>query len=219
MAAEPPVILPPDGITLRTVSPSLLAAYPMGSLPPEAGGPVSPEPEPQTKIEYPPGYVAEEDPMFGEIVVAASMLSSLTCRDMGLGVGTPVPPELVPLAIWAFALYVEQITVLMKPSNRATAVTTGSGGLQSFTAGPYSESYFNPSDAKFAWNVLNPDPLLNSALLALITPECLANRQAAATGIFPPGYAVQEIDWDTSLPASSSYRRYLMPGEDTSYVP
>lgn len=221
MAAEPPVTLPPDGITLREVSPFLLEQFPMGSLPPEAGGPVSPEPPPQTPIDYPSGYDAAADPMFNEIVVAGSMLSSLTCRDMlALGtVGTPVPPEMLPLAVWAYALYVEQMMVRMSPAARSSSIRTGTGQLRSFNAGPYGESYFGPGEIKYAWNVIDPDPLLNSVLMALITPECLANRLALATGVFPPGYAVQEIDWDTSLPPTSSYRGVLLPGEDTSWVP
>ena len=35
-------------------------------------------------------------------------------------------------------------------------------------------------------------------LMALITPECLETRKAAAGDGFPPGYATQEIDWATS---------------------
>ena len=99
-------------------------------------------------------------------------------------------------ALLEVALYVEQLHYRMDPARRTAAMGGTTGGLQSFSAGPYSESYFNPSDTSaYAWNVLDPDPLLNSMLLALITPECLEMRRAAGEDGFPPGYATQEIDW------------------------
>ena len=104
---------------------------------------------------------------------------------------------MLPLAYFATALYVEQLSYRMDPSRRTAAIGGSTGGLQSFSAGPYSESYFAPGDAaEYAWNVLDPDPLLNSMLLALITPECLEMRKAAGEEGFPPGYANQEIDWN-----------------------
>jgi hypothetical protein len=149
-----------------------------------------------TPIDTPDGYRPECDPMAPMIYLATAYLGSITCRDFGNGIGCPIPPEMVPLAIFADALYVEQLTYRMDASRRASSLSSGTGNLRSFTAGPYSESYFGPGEIKFAWNVLDPDPLLNSMLMSLITPECLQARMAAANGTYPPGWATQEVQWD-----------------------
>ena len=225
----PPYVWPPTGITLREVSPYLLASYPeFQTSPPEPSGPAAtaasgPEWRGEsvrvetienltaiqstvgamvqyTPVPVPPGYDPALDPLAPYINLAAAMLSSLTCRDFGNGTGKPITDAEAPLAIFAMALYVEQITYRMDASRRQSAISSSTGGLQSFSAGPYSESYFGPGDAnEYAWNVLDADPLLNSALMALITPECLEARKALAGDGFPPGYATQEIDWATSV--------------------
>jgi hypothetical protein len=182
--------LPPPGIYLRAVSPYLLEAYPLSELPPDCGGP-PPDPVPG---EIPVGYQPECDPMAPMIGMACAYLSSITCRDFGNGSGSEIPTEMLPLAYFATALYVEQLHYRMDPSRRTASMGGVTGGLRSFSVGPYSESYFGPGEsAEYAWNVLDPDPLLNSMLMALITPECLEMRKSADGEA--PGYATQEIDW------------------------
>ena len=195
-----PTDWPPTGITLRSWSGYLLTQFPLSELPPSCGGPMVQPPVPDgggwNAIPPPSGYSGGCDPLKSTIDVTLPMLSALTCRDFVTG--SDIPAHLLPTAVLAVTLYVEQLVYGTDPQNRSGAMSSAAGNLRSFTAGPYSESYFGPNEVKFEWNRLNPDPVLNSMLLALITPECLANRMAAANGEFPPSFAIQEVDWRTS---------------------
>ena len=212
---------PPTGLTLRGWSAYLLAQFPLTDLPPECGGPATQPPLPTGggyhPIDEPEGYGGECDPMKPTIDAALPLLSALTCRNFTTG--EDIPDHLAPTATLATTLFVEQMTYGTGGEQRESAMSSATGNLRSISAGPWSESYFAPGEVEFAWNVLNPDPLLNSMLLALITPECLAIRQGAAEGEYPPGYATQEIDW--GYPADYGYagRRTNFPETGGDWLP
>jgi hypothetical protein len=184
---------PPTGITLRSWSDYLEWAYPFEGAPPTTADTPPPGGIPTYEPVTPPtGYDSLTDLINPVRDLSLSYLSAVTCRNMVTG--EDIPPELEQIALYATVLHMEQVTYRSTPEQRRSAISTGTGGLRSISAGPWSESYFGPGEVKYAWNVLDPDALLNSYLLALITPECLAIRQGMENG-GPPGYAVQEIDW------------------------
>ena len=186
---------PPTGITLRSWSDYLLQEYPLE----ERGGRdhhdrrVSRARCRSRRSSEPPDYDPATDPLQPMIDVALPMLSRWTC--LNFVTGEDIPDSQEQLATLALTLTVEQLHFGMTADQRTTALTSAAGNLRSISAGPWSESYFAPGEVKYAWNVIVADPLLNSMLMALITPECLANRMGAQDGQYPPGYATQEIDW------------------------
>lgn len=102
----------------------------------------------------------------------APVVSELTGRSIGPAAaeqpGEEVPAHLVPVAKRAFALRAERTAVGGSAKARRGAI--GSLRLRSFTAGPYSESYFGPGEAQQA-KVLDPDPAAHELLWALATEE------------------------------------------------
>lgn len=139
-----------------------------------------------------------------EVVVtdSAALVSSLTCRDIGVGTGEDVPAALVPLAQRAVALKAEVLA--LGGTAEARAAAGASGRLASFNAGPYGESYFSPDIAARA-GVLDPDPALHEVLWALATEDCRAAWLLLWASLRgenvppPPAYAVEEIDWSPGL--------------------
>jgi hypothetical protein len=112
------------------------------------------------------------------VQVAAGLVASLTGRDIGVtaagGGDNPmgcdwqdVPAWLVPVAEQAVALMTES---LVSGTSATAGKTRGSRQLASFTAGPYSESYFSPEVAARS-QALHPDPTTAGLLWSLAT-EC-----------------------------------------------
>lgn len=97
---------------------------------------------------------------------AIALVETMTCRKMD----SSVPVALEPLALMAIRMKVESLAV---SGGDATARegAIGDSRLRSFSAGPYSESYFGPGDASAAGK-LDPDPVLADALWGLATEEC-----------------------------------------------
>jgi hypothetical protein len=122
--------------------------------------------------------------------VIGPLISELTGRAIGDAPGVEVPDYLVPVAEMAFALKVEHHPTVAKDRRKALTVLN----LRSFSAGPYSESYFGPGEAAQIKR-LDPDPELHEVLWALATPEkraywlLLWNEQVA------PAAGVQTFAW------------------------
>lgn len=124
----------------------------------------------------------------------APVVSQLTGRSIGPA-GTPgeeVPAYLVPVAKRAMTLRAERIGIGGTAKSRKGVI--GSLRLRSFTAGPYSESYFGPGEAQAA-KALDPDPAAHELLWALATPEMRDYWTALWTGQQVPAAAVQQFDW------------------------
>lgn len=103
--------------------------------------------------------------------IAASLVSSMTCRKIGEdAVGEEVPAGKRPLADKAVIMKAEQLHTAFGTVESATEQYSN-GNLQSFTAGPYSESYFGP-DAMMKAKRLDPNPMVHEILWALATEEC-----------------------------------------------
>jgi len=143
-----------------------------------------------------PGSDPDRDRRLGALLADdAPVVSSLTGRRIGPPdtPGEEVPAWLRPVAIRAMALRAERHAV--GGSARGRRSTLGSLNLRSFTAGPYSESYFGPGDAA-EWRVLDPDPAVHELLWALCTEEMrrywlrLWGRLAEV-----PAFGVQSFDW------------------------
>lgn len=128
--------------------------------------------------------------------VLAPIISWLTGRSIGpADVETPgveVPDWLKPIAVRVFALRAERDSVSSEARRRKTAA--GSLRIRSFTAGPYSESYFGPEEAGKI-QMLDPEPGLHELLWALATEEKRAYWTALWTGEELPAAAVQAFDY------------------------
>jgi hypothetical protein len=122
------------------------------------------------------------------------VVASLTCRAIGPE-GTPgdeVPDWLRPVAVRAIALKAEGYALGRDSKSRGKAIR--GVRLRSFTAGPYSESYFGPDEAARA-KVLDPDPAVNEVLWTLATEDCRARWLALWSGTQVPATAIQAVDW------------------------
>lgn len=125
----------------------------------------------------------------------APVVSSLTGRIIGPA-GTPgveVPDWLRPVAQRAMAMRAERHAVT--GAERARRGAIGALRLRSFSAGPYSESYFGPGEAANA-RVLDPDPAIHELLWALATEEMRAYWLGLWTGAHPPAAGTTEFRWD-----------------------
>lgn len=157
-------------------------------------------------------YLAEMDDgtLTAIVPLAAGIVASLTSRDIGVtaaGGGAnsmgcdfeDVPAWMVPLVNMAVAMMAE---VLVGTTSATIAKSRGNRLLASFTAGPYSETYFSP-DVISKSKTLAPDATLASLLWSIATPCAQAywNRLwGVLTAEAPAGVAVQTVPrigwWD-----------------------
>lgn len=125
----------------------------------------------------------------------APVISELTGRKIGPDdqPGVEVPDYLRPVAIRAMAMRAERFAVGGTVSTRRGQIQSLT--LRSFTAGPYSETYFGPGEAAAA-RALDPDPAVHELLMALATEE-RRDWWLNLWGELPyaPGAAVQEFGW------------------------
>lgn len=125
----------------------------------------------------------------------APVVSELTGRRIGPEdqPGEEVPDYLRPVAMRAMALRAERM--LVGGASKARIGALGALRLRSFSAGPYSESYFGPGEAAQA-KALDLDPAVHELLWALATEE---KRQEwlVLWGIAaqPPAAAIQSFNW------------------------
>ena len=125
----------------------------------------------------------------------APVVSELTGRSIGPAdqPGEEVPDYLKPVAIRAMALRAERFLVGGTAKARQGAI--GSLRLRSFTAGPYSESYFGPGEAVAA-KALDPDSAVHELLWTLATAEKrLYWQRVWGTAQEAPAAGVQEFAW------------------------
>lgn len=119
---------------------------------------------------FPPADADAQTRLAALLADLAPIISQLTGRKIGPAdtPGVEVPDWLVPAARRAFTLKAEREAL----GRNAKAVIKGEGSLRlrSFSAGPYSESYFGPGEAESA-GVLDPNPTIHEALWALATEE------------------------------------------------
>lgn len=143
----------------------------------------------------------------GLIAEAAAVISMLTGRAIGITGEGPfgclleeVPAPLQPLAIRAVRHRAEQMDLL--EGNAALIIARAEralGGLASFSAGPYSESYFAPGSSTVTTQALDADPEVAAELWGLAT-ECVREGwmrlwHPELVGAFSPASAIQEFDW------------------------
>jgi hypothetical protein len=129
------------------------------------------------------------------IAAVDGLLSEMTGRSIGPeATGEDVPTFLVALAKRAIILKIEQLITSLGGSFAERRTRIGEGRLASFSAGAYSESYFNPEAASKA-GMLDPDPAIADILWALTTEEKRAEWIAKWQGIESPAAMVQSFDW------------------------
>lgn len=137
----------------------------------------------------------------------APVISALTGRKIGPDdtPGEEVPDWLRPVALRVFALRAERIA--LGGTIKARTSAAGSTRLRSFTAGPYSESYFGPGEAA-EWRVLDPDPATHELLWTLAT-EAMRRHWLRLWGTLEeePAAAVQAFDWSGQLAGTYRGRR------------
>jgi hypothetical protein len=117
-----------------------------------------------------PDSVDENDEKVRQAVnEATALVTSLTGRDLSGALGRSADgADLDLLAMRAVRLMTE-LMLGGEGTEKARGGALGSSArLSSFTAGPYSESYFNPSQAVVEKR-LSPDPALHDVLWALAT--------------------------------------------------
>lgn len=133
----------------------------------------------------------------------AALVSSLTGRDIGVSAlgggdsptGCPwedVPGWLRPSAERAVAFMVES---LIGVTSATRAAKRGDRQLASFSAGPYSESYFSPEQVSKS-QTLHPDPMVHQVLWSIAT-ECARQYWlrlwGVETAVAPAAVAVQTV--------------------------
>lgn len=127
---------------------------------------------------------------------SAVVVASLTGRLIEpYEAGEEVPAGLVNVAIRAIA----RMSELMDTEETVEFADVSARGrrLRSFTAGPYSESYFAPGEliVKNGRPQMSPDSLLDRLLWALATEDAQDEWIALATGVQRPAGAVTEFDF------------------------
>lgn len=161
------VLLPPSANEIRARSPYLRQAFPDQPLNADV-----------------------EDRLREAVLDATSIVESLTCRTLSSDLGES---KLNRLAFRAVMLKTEGILAVSTAAARKAAVEGGTR-LRSFSAGPYSETYFGPEEAGKA-GVLDLDPSLHEVLWALATEECKAEWLAKWGGEPEPFNAVRAFNW------------------------
>lgn len=131
----------------------------------------------------------EEARLENAVATSAALIEELTGRDLD---DEGLSPNLRALAVRAVVLKTEQMAVRTRAKTSKGAVTSLS--LRSFTAGPYSESYFGPGEAAAA-KVLDPNPELHQLLWALATQEMRDYWIGLWTGEYPAAAGVQAFDY------------------------
>lgn len=141
---------------------------------------------------------------------AAGAVMGLTGRAIGVEPGgegpfgcvlVEVPVALTALALRILTTFVERFHVA-NPSaaERLRIIKRQQAGLASFSAGPYSESYFSPGDAVTNQS-LDADPMIHRDLWGLAT-ECVRlywQRLWDPSLPLPPASAVMSFDWTGDL--------------------
>lgn len=131
---------------------------------------------------------------------AAALVSSLTCRPIGIPDGEvpegmeEVPTHLKSLAKRAVAMKIERL-VLQFGSKRERQ-SGGAFNLRGFRAGSYAEDYFGPEEAIKAKR-LDPDQNTAEVLWALATEACREAWEAFwdPENAQQPASAVRAFDW------------------------
>jgi hypothetical protein len=150
----------------------------------------------RTRYPAAPYDAQKEEDLANAIVTASSLLGSLTCRPWD----ATMPADLVPLAIQATVWKAEQL--LHGGSMRRRTSTFGRRALKSMTAGPYSETYFGPDEARNSKS-LDLDPEMHDLLWAIATEECRDRWTELWGGVPRPAVALTEVAW-----LSRSFGRY-----------
>jgi hypothetical protein len=101
---------------------------------------------------------------------------------------TNLPADFEGLMRQAIQMRTEQVAYLSQES----LVETITDGLQSFSAGAYSESRLDPTSMA---KLINPWPDLNSVLWMLMTEEKRDYWNERLLGINAPAWEVTSVDW------------------------
>lgn len=133
------------------------------------------------------------------VLDATAIVESLTGRDLSAPLGTEDGVDLDRLALRAVTLKTERIVAGEGSFKERKGAISGTR-LKSFSAGPYSESYFGPGDAASA-GALDLDPVLAEVLWALAT-EAKRQEWLYLWGKAPaaPFAAVQQFDYSHQNP-------------------
>lgn len=139
----------------------------------------------------PTGVGSNDETLREEVLDAKALVESLTCRNLDVSLGDP---RLDRLALRAVTLKTEAIAN-GEALAKARKARLGTQLLKSFSAGPYSETYFGPDQAA-ALKRLDPDPATHEVLWALATQECRdAWLVLWGISVAPPFAGVQAFDY------------------------
>lgn len=140
------------------------------------------------------GYAAgSPDPLDSLVEEAVSYVTVVTGRPID---GT-MPVILEPIARRAITLRTAQDVLL---SDDAYVETVNDDAIVSFSIGPYSETraqnkgWHGQAEAPFGGS-LNPWAPLNQALWLLLTDAQRDYWRALLSGVNPPAFGLQEMDW------------------------
>lgn len=190
-----------DPPTLASTAVDDLRVLAPGAVPSGIPGPITAalirQRSPLLAARYPAAvpYDPATDALAPLVLDSMALVESLTGRDLGLHIGdTALPDAMWPLAWRAVSLKAEALAVVGGTAKERQTAIKGLA-LRSFTAGPYSESYFGPGEAQSA-GVLDPDPQLHEVLWALATPE-MRDYWLRIWGklVEAPAAAVQQFAW------------------------
>lgn len=150
-----------------------------------------------SKVDFPTlGYAdaAELDPI---VAIGVASLIKITGIDL-----STVPTDEEPLVTQAVRGLTEQTAYQSSPDIIETLSDWDL--IQSFSAGPYSETRRSPADA-FKARMLNAWPWLNSLLWNLLTSDRYDYWIQFFSGQNAPAVAVQEVDWSGGYEGYGGY--------------
>lgn len=132
------------------------------------------------------GY-ADETALEPLVAAAGGLLTTITGLEWA-----DITPAQEPLVLLAVGGMSEQLAMQSTPEYLETLADFDL--IQSFSAGPYSETRRSPEDAMKA-RKLNAWPWLSDLLWQLLTPDKRDEWLAFFSGQNAPAFAVTEMDW------------------------
>jgi hypothetical protein len=180
---------------------------------PAATMPTSDEVYEQSKLKWQKLKITEAGDLDDYVIAAAAYIVQTTGRvwsdwpAVGSFTGSESltgTPELIPLAIYAHRMRVEQVVQQAQPGYAETAADDL---IQSMSVGSYSETRRDTASLRGGRSaqkaLINPHPGLNAMLEALMTEERFEFWLWRLGGVAPPMFQVEEVDW--SLVGKSAF--------------
>jgi hypothetical protein len=145
-----------------------------------------------SQFDFPTAGYADEAALEPLVAAGGSLLTTITGLEWA-----DITPAQEPLVLLAVRGMTEQLAMQSTPEYLETLADFDL--IQSFSAGPYSETRRSAEDAMKA-RKLNAWPWLSDLLWQLLTPDKRDEWLAYFEGENAPAFAVTEMEWDSYYP-------------------